>query len=246
MSERTSKTRSKTCKKPQKPKKLIFLRYNKIVKKLKFDELGITHMKATKAKLKQQLEDMELDSMGNFKVKTKQTESTELGNKWAGKRPREIDLISPQKKIKRLNQAIKLCTEKLIESKPFTPWRFTGPKDTVENAYQVNHVPGRIKVKRKVDSEDEDSDDSEVIRKKKMLKNRPDLFEQGFSVVKQYPWKFKVPEIEYHDIDEHDLDQDEVEGRGRGRGRRDNRDDFIQMEQDDDDSGMNDNFLGGF
>lgn len=39
-----------------------------------------------------------------------------------------IDVVPDSMKIKRLKSAVNLCTDKVIESRPVTPWRYTGNK----------------------------------------------------------------------------------------------------------------------
>lgn len=39
-----------------------------------------------------------------------------------------IDVVPDSMKSKRLTSAIKMCTDKVLESRAVTPWGFTGPK----------------------------------------------------------------------------------------------------------------------
>jgi len=172
-------------------------------------------------RLRRKLDGEGLDSMDLIKPEDEYDPKADF----AGKLPRQIDLVSNKKKIEQLNQAINLCTEKLIESKPVVPWRFTGPKDKIETAFKVEHVPGRLPNKyraRGESDEDEDSDDSEERMRKKNLKNRTPLYDKDYSEIKQYPWKFKCDEID----DEGDDDLPTVDGAPRRANKKKNNDDF--------------------
>lgn len=156
-------------------------------------------MKSRLKKVKQELEGPEADAYGMYMQENKPKKVVDH----TGKLPREIDLVSNRMKMKQLRDAIKLVTDKLIDSKPVVPWKYTGKKDTVEMAFNVNHVPGFVKKKEKVDS-DEESLDSEEERKKN--KNKTKLYDKDFSEVRKFPWKFKYDEKELDDDEEDDFD----------------------------------------
>lgn len=210
-------------------------------------------------KLRKKLEDMNdslEDQVIDENLETKKTKELELAqtyphwkytgakdtieNAWKQKDsekalPRNIDLIDDRQKLKQLDDAIKICTKNLVESRANLPWMYTGPKDTVENMVQVDHV--RDWVPKKYIPNDESSGDEgelslrEVDDQKKELqaekeakkltkqmhpsvprfnvKEKTRMYEKEYSDIKKYPWKIKYEEfMEDNDQAEDDDDED--------------------------------------
>lgn len=181
-------------------------------------------------KLKKKVEGEGPDEMGMYMQND--TEQPKVPKNFEGMLPKDIDLVSSRMKMKQLKDAIGKVTEKLISSKPVVPWKYTGPKDTVEEAFQVNHVPGFVKKVKKVDSDEEDSIDS---ADKKKNKDRTKLFERDYSEIRKLPWKFKFDEKEMASEEEEEPHDDfggignlgggkKMEKKGKGKKEKRGRD----------------------
>lgn len=88
-------------------------------------------------------------------------DSTGLGT---DRRPRRqpaemhLDVVPDGMKVRRLQEAIKTCTDKVFESRAITPWRHIGNKDTMENAVHKDFLQRPDKpAKKKQDSDDEEA-----------------------------------------------------------------------------------------
>lgn len=201
------------------------------MKKLKFDELSVEHMKTMLRKVKKEVEGEDADSMGMYM----QSDEVKPPVDWTGKLPREIDLVSNRMKMKQLRDGIKRLTDKLIDSKPIVPWKYTGEKDKVEAAFQVNHVPGFVKKVAAVDSDEEDSLDSD----EKKPKDRTKLYDRDISEIRKFPWKFKYDEKELDDeeVDDDDDDFPQLENAPGKRNKKQNNnfqmDEASEMTPDD-------------
>lgn len=145
-----------------------------------------------------------------------------IENAWAPSDPekklsRNIDLVDDRKKLKQLDDAIKICTKKLVDSNPSRPWMYTGPKDTVENMAHVDHVREWVPKKYspvKEESDDEDFEVDEQDQEKKLLaekkreekrkhpsvpkfnvKEKSEMYEKDYSQIRKYPWKIKYEDF---------------------------------------------------
>ena len=130
---------------------------------------------------------------------------------------RNIDLVDDRKKLKQLDEAIKICSKKLVDSNPSKPWMYTGPKDTVENMVHVDHVREWVPKKYspvKQESDDEEFEVDEQDQEKKLLaekkrdekrkhpkvpkfnvKEKSEMYEKDYSQIKKYPWKIKYEDF---------------------------------------------------
>lgn len=111
----------------------------KIVKELKMEEFGIKCMEKMFKRIEKKREEM---GEGNAPVATTTTRSKtaprrvaldkeSLGQSTERKKHvanMHIDVVPDSMKSKRLNGAIKMCTDKVFESRAVTPWRYTGFK----------------------------------------------------------------------------------------------------------------------
>lgn len=194
-------------------------------------------MKTMLRKVKKEVEGEEADSMGMYM----QSDEVKPPVDWTGKLPREIDLVSNRMKMKQLRNGIKSLTEKLIESKPIVPWKYTGEKDKVENAFQVNHVPGYVKKVARIDSDEEDSLDSD----EKKPKDRTKLYDRDISEIGKFPWKFKYDEKELDDDEDYDDDFPELEDSPKRERKQNNFIDHASEVTPDDTIEADFDFLGG-
>lgn len=143
--------------------------------------------------------------------------------------PRNVDLVDDKQKLKQLDEAIKICSKKLVDSKANRPWMYTGPKDTIENMVHVDHVREWVPSKYNPDKENSDEEYGEVeavkTDEKKGVRNHPSvpkfnvkdktrMYEKEYSEIKKYPWKFK-----FEDYMEEDDDESDFPGLGGGRDR---------------------------
>lgn len=182
---------------------------------------------------------------------------------------RNIDLVDDRKKLKQLDEAIKICTKKLVDSNPSRPWMYTGPKDTVENMVHVDHVREWVPNKyspKKEESDDEDFEEDEQDQEKKLLaerkreekrkhptvpkfnvKEKSEMYEKDYSQIKKYPWKIKyedfMDESEQESKDS-SLDQKRKQNPGKKQKVDTKKKDKKSNESDEDDDG--DEFGGGF
>lgn len=148
----------------------------KIVKHLKTEEYGVKCMKKMLKKLENENEDgfgserknksMSPKKMRDTAIRTSGGDSTGIGAD--GKPPKKfaemhLDVVPESMKVKRLQGAIKTCTDKVFESRAITAWRYTGNKDTMENAIYKDYLQRPDKKEEKV----YDSEEEEEMKKKK-------------------------------------------------------------------------------
>ncbi len=156
--------------------------------------------------------------------------------------PRNVDLIDDKQKLKQLDEAIKICTKNLVESRANQPWMYTGPKDTIENMVHVNHVRDWVPKKYVPRNESEESEmshegrddhkkeeqaekEARKIAKQKHpsvpkfnVKDKTRMYEKEYSDIKKYPWKIK-----YEDYMEDSQDKESEEDASQ-RGFSDDED----------------------
>jgi hypothetical protein len=143
---------------------------------------------------------------------------------------RNVDLVDDKQKLKQLDEAIKICSKKLVMSKASRPWMYTGPKDTIENMVHVDHVDEWVPFKynpKNLDSDEEfETADAPKVEADKPARNHPSvpkfnvkektrMYEKEYSEIKKYPWKFK-----FEDYMEEDNDDDSMDYPGLGGGNR--------------------------
>jgi hypothetical protein len=148
--------------------------------------------------------------------------------------PRNVDLVDDKQKLRQLDEAIKICCKKLVDSRANKPWMYTGPKDTIEDMFHVDHV--REWVKPKYNPVQENSDEeyeqgtgspNQEAEEKKAARNHPSvpkfnvkeksrMYEKEYSEIKKYPWKFKYDEF----MSEDEESDDDYPGLGGGRPKR--------------------------
>lgn len=148
--------------------------------------------------------------------------------------PRNVDLVDDKQKLKQLDEAIKICTKKLVESKANKPWMYTGPKDTIENMFHVDYVREWVPPKynpNEENSDDEYGDGEPVVdEKKKAARNHPSvpkfnvkeksrMYEKEYSEIKKYPWKIKYEDY----LDDEESGDDEYPQLGGGGRKREAR-----------------------
>lgn len=144
-----------------------------------------------------------------------------IENAWAPPDPekkllRNVDQVDDHQKLKQLEDAIKICSKKLVDSNPNKPWMYTGPKDTIENMHHVDHLREWYKTKYEPqikDSDEEDYPEDELDEEKKLaaekkreandnkkihpavpkfnVKEKSELYEKEYLQIKKYPWKIK-------------------------------------------------------
>lgn len=137
--------------------------------------------------------------------------------------PRNVDLVDDKQKLKQLDEAIKICSKKLVESKANKPWMHVGPKDTIENMYHVDYVREWVKPKYSPQVENSDEEYGELEAPKstegdgdKPARNHPSvpkfnvkdktrMYEKDYSEIRKYPWNFKYDEFLEDDESDEDL-----------------------------------------
>jgi hypothetical protein len=221
------------------------LRYQRVVTKLKLDELGVKHMETVASRIRRKLDGMgdsfdgkitdpaEADQAAEEEnAKNRRIDETvglfghwkytgpkdTIENAWIPADPdkklsRNIDLVDDRKKLKQLEDAIKICSKKLVDSNPSKPWVYTGPKDTIEDMYHVDHLREWFKKKyepQNKDSDEENYAEDEQDEEKKLaaeekraakrkhptvpkfdVKEKSEMYEKEYSQIKKYPWKIK-------------------------------------------------------
>ena len=166
-----------------------------------------------------------------------------IENAWDPTKPpktlaRNIDLIDEKQKLKQLDDAVKICSKKLVESKANKPWMYTGPKDTIENMVHVDHVREWVPNKYVPEKEKSDVDEDEFgldqgedqggktkENKNKSEKKHPSvpkfkvkekerMYEKEYEEIKKYPWKFKYEDYVDEDSNEDDDDDNDSDVSG--------------------------------
>ena len=146
-------------------------RYLRIVKHLKTEEYGIVCMKKMLLKLEKEEDPLapgpdRKNRSASHKKRTDppaRASSRDSAGLGTDRRPQRLpadmhlDVVPDSMKARRLQEAIKTCTDKVFESKAITPWRHIGNKDTMENAVHKDFLQRPDKpAKKKPDSDDEE------------------------------------------------------------------------------------------
>lgn len=180
---------------------------------------------------------------------------------------RNIDLVDDRKKLKQLDEAIKICSKKLVDSNPNKPWMYTGPKDTVENMVHVDHVREWVPKKyspAKEESDDDDFEPDEQDQEKKLLaekkreekrkhpsvpkfnvKEKSEMYEKDYSQIKKYPWKIKYEDYmdeSAQESDDSSLHKKRQIGGGKKKQGVDKKKKKQKNSDDSDDNASDDEF----
>lgn len=145
-----------------------------------------------------------------------------------------IDMVPDIMKSKRVSSAIKLCTDKVFESRAVTPWRYTGFKDTIESPVNKEYLqrPDKPNKRKKANSDDEkDEENSED--KKGGNRDKTKLYKKSIKEIKQFP--FMANKYNKDEIEEEEDEYEKSRSRPKKAGRMD--DDFGKPAKGANDSG---------
>ena len=169
--------------------------YLKIAKHFKSEEYGIKSMEKMLKRyenLKEEKEGHGGKSPSRGRSLPAKRNETASGDQLAKKKfvaDMHIDVVPESIKISRLRSSIKICSDKVVESKPVRPWRYTGNKDTMENPVNPQYLQRPDKPNHPtVPEEDEEEEDDEEGKPLKN-KNRPPFYTRPLKDLKKLPFR---------------------------------------------------------
>jgi hypothetical protein len=192
--------------------------YLKIVKHFKSEEYGIQSMEKMLKRYEGNKEDKEGQggksptrgrSLPNKKKEVGGGDNS-VSKKFVA--DMHIDMVPDSIKISRLRSSIQICADKIVESKPVRPWRYTGNKDTMENPVNPQYLRRPDKPTQAVVAEEDEEEDEEEAGKKQLNKNKTPFYNRPMKDLKQLPFRKKAANGENEDgegDDDEEEDEDE-------------------------------------